>query len=186
MSVPGSPDQWAAGLKEALTGARRMFDGHRPPSPRRRGRGDVRIAILALLAEQPMHGYQLIHEITRRTGGTWRPSPGSVYPTLQALADEGLVTAAKDGERKRYSITEAGRAAGPAEGDPLPWCDAPADPGDAPNDPGTDDTALPAAGLQLVRALALVVQSGTPQQVANAAAVLDDARRKVFAILAQR
>ena len=56
-------------------------------------RGDVRAAILALLAEEPMHGYQIITELTERSGGVWRPSPGSVYPTLSALEDQGLVTA---------------------------------------------------------------------------------------------
>ncbi|HEV3367280.1 MAG TPA: PadR family transcriptional regulator, partial [Acidimicrobiales bacterium] len=57
------------------------------------GRGDVRAAVIALLAEEPMHGYQIITELTERSGGVWRPSPGSVYPTLQAMEDQGLVTA---------------------------------------------------------------------------------------------
>jgi len=61
----------------------------------KRGRGDVRAAIVALLAEEPMHGYQIITELSERSGGAWRPSPGSVYPTLQALEDQGLVTADK-------------------------------------------------------------------------------------------
>src|SRR6516164_6041252 len=65
------------------------FFGHGP----RANRGDIRAAILALLAERPMHGYQIIQEITDRSGGVWAPSPGSVYPTLQHLEDEGLVTA---------------------------------------------------------------------------------------------
>ena len=55
-------------------------------------RGDVRAAILAVLAEQPMNGYQIIQEIAERSGGAWKPSPGSIYPTLQQLEDEGLVT----------------------------------------------------------------------------------------------
>jgi DNA-binding PadR family transcriptional regulator len=77
---------------------------------RRRGRGDVRAAVLALLVERPMHGYEIISELDERTRGLWRPSPGSVYPTLQLLEDEGLVRAEADGERRRYSLTEAGRA----------------------------------------------------------------------------
>ena len=61
---------------------------------RRRNRGDVRAALLALLSERPMHGYEMIQELDERTGGIWRPSPGSVYPTLQLLEDEGLISGA--------------------------------------------------------------------------------------------
>src|SRR5579884_3118357 len=77
---------------------------------RRAGRGDIRSAILALLAEQPMHGYQIIQELERRSEGAWRPSPGSVYPTLQQLEDEGLVkTVEQEGGRKVFELTDAGR-----------------------------------------------------------------------------
>ena len=78
------------------------------PGPRAR-RGDVRIAVLALLAEGPMHGYQIITELESRSGGVWRPSPGSVYPTLQLLEDEDLVTSQEVGGKRVYSITDAGR-----------------------------------------------------------------------------
>jgi hypothetical protein len=66
------------------------WPGMRPPRARR---GDVRAAALALLAESPMNGYQIIQEISERSGGVWRPSPGSVYPALQQLEDEGLIRA---------------------------------------------------------------------------------------------
>src|SRR5688572_9207401 len=72
----------------------------------RMGKGDVRSAVLALRAEKPMHGYQIIQEIDDRSGGSWKPSPGSVYPTLQLLADEGLIKAEESNGRKTYSITE--------------------------------------------------------------------------------
>src|SRR5512138_1738522 len=72
----------------------------------RRGRGDVRAALLALLAERPMHGYEMIQELDARTGGIWRPSPGSVYPTLALLEDEGLVTSDTSEGRKRFSLTD--------------------------------------------------------------------------------
>ena len=77
---------------------------------RRAARGDIRAAVLALLAEQPMHGYQIIQELADRTQGAWRPSPGSVYPTLQQLADEELVreTTSETGKRV-YEVTDAGR-----------------------------------------------------------------------------
>ena len=60
---------------------------------RRTSRGDIRLAVLALVAEQPRHGYEIIQEIAERSGGSWKPSPGSVYPTIQQLEDEGLVVA---------------------------------------------------------------------------------------------
>ena len=86
------------------------------------GRGDVRAAVLALLAEQPMHGYQIISEIDERSGGAWKPSAGSVYPTLQLLADEGLISAEEADGRKTYSLTEAGRAEAEASADrSAPW-----------------------------------------------------------------
>src|SRR5215204_3656251 len=86
----------------------------------RMGRGDVRTAVLALLAEKPMHGYQIIREIEERSSGSWKPSPGSVYPTLQLLTDEGLISAEESDGRKTYSLTEAGRADAEGAG-PAPW-----------------------------------------------------------------
>ena len=73
-------------------------------------RGDVRAAILAVLAEQPMNGYQIIQEIAERSGGAWKPSPGSIYPTLQQLEDEGLVRAETDKGRRAFTLTDEGRA----------------------------------------------------------------------------
>jgi DNA-binding PadR family transcriptional regulator len=74
------------------------------------GRGDVRLALLALLAEGPRHGYQLIQEIAQRSGGVWQPSPGSVYPALQLLEDEGLIRAEQAEARRVFQLTDAGRA----------------------------------------------------------------------------
>ncbi len=88
----------------------------------RMGRGDVRTAVLALLAEKPMHGYQIIREIEERSDGAWKPSPGSVYPTLQLLADEGLISAEESDGRKTYSLTDEGRGRGDADSEkPAPW-----------------------------------------------------------------
>ena len=79
---------------------------------RRAGRGDIRAAILTLLAEEPMHGYQVIQVISERSGGNWTPSPGSVYPTLQQLEDEGLIeAAASESGRRVFALTDDGRAA---------------------------------------------------------------------------
>src|SRR6195952_201062 len=79
--------------------------GFMPPGPQRKRRGDVRIAILSLLGEKPSNGYGLIKEITDRSGGTWYPSPGSVYPTLQQLVDEELIEAAGAGKRTGFQLT---------------------------------------------------------------------------------
>src|SRR6187200_3046860 len=87
---------------------------------RRAGRGDIRAAILALLTEEPMHGYQIIQELADRTGGVWRPSPGSVYPTLQQLEDEELVReTASDSGKRVYELTDAGREQ--AASTEAPW-----------------------------------------------------------------
>jgi DNA-binding PadR family transcriptional regulator len=66
------------------------------------GRGDVRAATLLLLAEQPAHGYQIIQQVSERSAGRWQPSPGSVYPALQLLEDEGLVTAEQQEGRRVF------------------------------------------------------------------------------------
>jgi len=164
------------GLFDAMDQLREAFEQR---FPTRMARGDVRSAVLSLLREKPMHGYQIIAEIGERSGGMWKPSPGSVYPTLQMLADEGLIVAEESGGRKTYSLTEAGHAEAEsgAEGS-APW-----------EMPGMKDAAraatLPKAGVKLAQAAAQVAQHGTAEQVAEAEDVLDDARRKLYSILAQ-
>ena len=143
----------------------------------RAGRGEVRSAVLALLAERPMHGYQIIREIEERSGGTWKPSAGSVYPTLQLLADEGIIRAEESNGRKIYSLTEAGREEVAGAGMSAPWESGPAS--------GSGFVALPKAGVELAQAASQVGRTGTPEQVQEAVAVLDDARRRLYAILAQ-
>lgn len=163
-------------LTDAIEQLRSMLGQHGMP---RAARGDVRVAILALLAEKPMHGYQIIAEIERRSGGAWKPSAGSVYPTLQLLVDEDVVEQQVEDGRKTYSLTESGRAeAGSATGRAAPWessdhCD--------PLGMGP----LPKAGVDLAHAAAQVRRTGTPEQVEQAVAVLDEARRKLYSILAQ-
>src|SRR3954469_528858 len=83
--------------------------GHRRGRPGRAGRGDVRTAILKLLAEEPMHGYQLMQAVADRTSGAWRLSPGAVYPTIAQLEDEGLVAVSSEGGRKLVTLTDTGR-----------------------------------------------------------------------------
>ena len=172
----GRGDGWAgAAMWEAMEQLRGQFEQKAGP---RMGRGDVRAAVIALLAEQPMHGYQIIHEIEERSGGSWKPSPGSVYPTLQLLADEGLVAAEESGGRKTYSLTEEGRQAAEAAPGSAPWVAQ----GDRH---GGRTSALPKAGFELAQAAAQVGRSGSPEQVDEAVAVLDEARRKLYSILAR-
>ncbi|MEY9775465.1 DNA-binding PadR family transcriptional regulator [Arthrobacter sp. MW3 TE3886] len=144
----------------------------------RAGRGEVRSAVLALLAERPMHGYQIIREIEERSGGTWKPSAGSVYPTLQLLADEGLIHAEESNGRKIYSLTDAGREEMAGAGMSAPW-------ESAGPESGSGFAALPKAGVELAQAAAQVGRTGTPEQVQEAVAVLDEARRRLYAILAK-
>ncbi|WP_353987611.1 PadR family transcriptional regulator [Ruicaihuangia caeni] len=164
-----------SGLWEAMEQFRDAFEER---VGTRMGRGDVRAAILSLLAEQPMHGYQVINEIEKRSHGMWKPSPGSVYPALQLLADEGLVTAAEADGRKTYSLTEAGRAVAEDANDSAPWMMSGM--GHA-----THGAAIPRAGSKLAQAAAQVARHGTPEQVNQAVAVLDEARRRLYSILAQ-
>ena len=144
----------------------------------RMGRGDVRAAVLALLAEGPMHGYQMIREIEERTHGAWKPSAGSVYPTLQMLADEGLVTTEMAHDRKVYSLTEDGRAEAAAAAASAPWDQS------SGCDP-TPMSAVPKAGIELAQAIGQLVRSGSPAQHRAAVEVLEEARRKIYSILAQ-
>ena len=143
----------------------------------RAGKGEVRSAVLALLAERPMHGYQIIREIEERSGGSWKPSAGSVYPTLQLLADEGTIRAEESNGRKIYSLTEAGREEVAQDHGATPW--------DSPGSHSGGFGSLPKAGVELAQAAAQVGRTGSPDQVQQAVAVLDDARRRLYAILAQ-
>src|SRR5450756_1075129 len=106
--VRGHHPEVQRGFKMLFGGMHRGFGGPQGSYARR---GDVRSAILRLLSEQPMHGYQIIGELSARSGGAWSPSAGSIYPTLQMLADEDLITAEETAGKKVYSLTDAGKAA---------------------------------------------------------------------------
>src|SRR3984885_3954743 len=155
-----------------------------PGGPRMRGprarRGDVRAASLALLAEQPMNGYQIIQEISERSGGVWRPSPGSVYPALQQLEDEGLIRAesGEGGGRRGYVLTDEGQRYAETHQAELraPW-DVMA---------GGAGGAIEMRTLmgQLSMAAFQVVSAGTDAQQAQARTVLAGARKSLYRILA--
>jgi DNA-binding PadR family transcriptional regulator len=166
-----------------LEGARQALEQLRHPERRDAvlptQHPDVRAEVLAVLAEGPGTGYDVVRALAQRDGGD-APGAGAVYPTLQLLADEGLTTASDDDGRKRYTLTDAGRTAAEvsrarAEREDEPARTAPARRG-----------ALTKASAQLAQVVALVAQTGTAEQVGDAAAVLDDARQRLLAILARR
>ncbi|MGM7667643.1 PadR family transcriptional regulator [Microbacterium sp. A93] len=175
---PGGSGGPASMIFEAMDQLRKSFE-QRPGGSSRMARGDVRVAVITLLTEEPMHGYQIINEIAERSGGAWKPSAGSVYPTLQLLADEGLITAEEQNGRKTYSLTGTGREeAEIAAEKPAPW--------EAfSSRDGAHITALPKAGMDLAGAAAQVARTGSPEQVQEAVTVLEEARRRLYAILAQ-
>src|SRR5215210_5791106 len=146
--------------------------------------GDVRAAVLVLLAEQHMHGYQIIQEIAERSGGVWQPSPGSIYPVLQQLEDEGLVLIEQTEGRKVANLTEAGRAyveENRAELEEL-WKALP----NHDVDESTQEMRNLSVTLKQVGTAAKqVVKVGTGSQVAEARKVLADARRRLYLILAE-
>ncbi len=144
-----------------------------------RARGDVRAAILLLLEEQPRHGYELIQEITERSSGSWTPSPGSIYPTLQAMEDEGLVTIAPVDGRRTASLTDHGVEYVEANRERLgdPWAVSQLGHGPA--------LALRQEIGALKDAVTQVARVGTPTQHTAAAAVLVTARKELYRLLAE-
>ncbi|NEC52356.1 helix-turn-helix transcriptional regulator [Actinospica acidiphila] len=168
---PGGP--WGPGF-----GHGGPWGGRGRGGPRGRARrGDVRASILALLKDRPMHGYEMIQEIAERSGGAWKPSPGSVYPTLQLLEDEGLIVSESEGGKKLFSLTEAGRTAA-EDGPEAPWEEA---------SRGVDWEALTEirqAGFGLMEAFGQVWKTGSKEQREKALAVINEARKKLYLILA--
>jgi len=150
--------------------------------PFRRGpkarRGDIRTAALLLLAEQPRNGYQIMQEVEARSDGMWRPSPGSVYPALQQLEDEGLVCVTESDGQKLFELTDAGRAVvDERDGDAVPpWEEMTV---------GLGEERMEAAGMMREVALAFsqVMRAGSQAQITQAAKVLAETRRSLYRIL---
>jgi DNA-binding PadR family transcriptional regulator len=155
------------------------FGGWGPPRGPRARRGDVRAAILVLLGEEPRNGYQLMQAIEQRSDGLWKPSPGSIYPALQQLEDEGLVVVQSEEGRKWYVLTDDGRSHVDQRADELgaPW-DA------VKGDVGEGARELMGAMRQIGMALFQIAQTGNEAQQAEARKVLDGARRSLYRILA--
>ncbi len=143
-------------------------------------KGDVRAAALALLAEGPRNGYQIIQEIIERSHGIWRPSSGSVYPALQQLEDEGLVRAEEQGGRRTYHLTDEGRAYVADHQDELtePWAAV----AESVSEEMVDLRALLG---QVAMAMRQVAEVGTPAQHNAARKILADTRRSLYRLLAE-
>jgi len=137
-------------------------------------RGEIRPLILAVLLEKPMHGYEVIQELEARSGGRWRPSAGSVYPTLQLLADEGLVTSEEIDGRRTFTLTESGRLAAATATTHGPWT--------ALN--GDREPDIRQLAMQLAGAVMQVQRMGSPKARLEAQRVLTDARRRMYRLLA--
>jgi DNA-binding PadR family transcriptional regulator len=171
---PGGPPGFGPWGDPGGFGPRGPFRG------RKAARGDVRASVLALLAEEPMHGYQIITELAERSNGAWRPSPGSVYPVIQQLQDEGLVRIEESEGRRVVHLTPAGQQYVAAHADELtaPW--------EAVGGFGPDEAtyALLGAAKGLAGAAWQVAQAGTKADVEKATAVLAEARRRLYGILA--
>jgi DNA-binding PadR family transcriptional regulator len=158
----------------------RGFPGPRGRRGRRTSRGDIRTAVLALVAEQPRHGYEIIQEIAERTSGAWRPSPGSVYPTLSQLEDEGLVRVEQADGRRVVHLTEEGTRYVEEHREELDavWASV-----------GRDDdestVELWEQLGQLHAAAAQVMSAGTPEQIASATTTITEARKAIYRLLAE-
>jgi DNA-binding PadR family transcriptional regulator len=153
--------------------------GRGPRGGRRARRGDIRSAILLLLSEEPRNGYGLMQEIEERSGGVWRPSPGSVYPALSQLEDEGLVKATDTDGRKSFTLTDEGTTHVEANRERFgtPWETV----GEGAHD---ELHSLRHAAQALAIAAMQVAQTGTKEQLAEAKSILEDARRGLYRLLA--
>jgi DNA-binding PadR family transcriptional regulator len=126
-----------------------------------------------------MHGYEMIQELGERSGGYWRPSPGSVYPTLQLLADEGLITTSDGtGSKRLFELTDEGRAVVDKQSGPPPW-------EQIARDVDPDDVSLHDATGLLMGAMFQVASAATGAQKARAIDVINQARRELYAILGE-
>jgi DNA-binding PadR family transcriptional regulator len=143
---------------------------------RRMGRGDIRRAILSALQAGPAHGYAVMRRLEEMSGGLWRPSPGSVYPHLQMLEDEGMVTSSEIDGTRVFQLTETGTAEVAADS-PLPW--------QATGEGDDQIRNLRLAVTQLMSAAKQLSGAGENAQVERGTAVVQKARKELYQILAE-
>jgi DNA-binding PadR family transcriptional regulator len=159
---------------------RHEHDDHEGPGPRgRTRRGEIRTGLLTILLDGPGHGYELIQRVEEKTSGAWKPSPGSVYPTLQLLEDEGLVVAITNEGKRTYDLTEAGRVEAQRRLDSAtenPWTR------------GGGGRAQAGVLFESMKGLAIalkqVAMTGQPEQLEAATEIIKDARKKLYLLLA--
>lgn len=181
-TMSGRRHHWPPHGWGAMGGSGTAAPPYGPPWMRNRGpkvrRGDVRAAILGVLADQPRNGYQIIQQIAERTSGSWKPSPGSIYPTLQQLEDEGLVAADDSGGRRSFALTEEGRRYVEEHPDEIaaPWKTF------DDLDDGSD--VRPLIG-QVAAAIWQIMAVGSPEQQDRGREALVELRRKLYGILAE-
>jgi DNA-binding PadR family transcriptional regulator len=143
-------------------------------------RGGMQTAILALLAEEPMHGYQIIQELANRSGGAWTPGAGSVYPALEQMEAQGLVTGEQHEDKRVYTITDKGRELADlhkSHGRGAPWDEA--------AEASGPHSALGKSVFALMSAVQQVGKTGTDEQVAKTVELVDQVRKQVYLILAE-
>jgi DNA-binding PadR family transcriptional regulator len=143
-------------------------------------RGDIRTALLVALGDGPGHGYELIGRLEEKSGGVWRPSPGSVYPTLQLFEDEGLVKAEERDGKRVYALTDAGQSEAAArieQHGATPWESEP--------EADTPQKALRKAAAQLFGAAKQVAQTADGPQIDRASVVIRNATKELYQILSE-
>nr|WP_170296979.1 PadR family transcriptional regulator [Agromyces salentinus] len=170
------PGSWG---DAAFAGGPGFGPGFGGRGPRRRPKGDVRAAILSLLAEAPSNGYAIIKAVAEKTDGAWRPSPGSVYPTLQQLVDEGLIVAVGEGRKTEFQLTDEGRAYVADHESEL------ANAWDAMPKPSESATELFQALGKLMGVAGQFRHAASDEQRAAATAKIDEARKALYLILAE-
>ena len=147
---------------------------------RRMRRGDIRTALLSALTDGPAHGYELIGRLEEKSGGTWRPSPGSVYPTLQLFEDEGLVRSEQRDGKRVYELTDAGRSEAAERVERFgntPW--------DSDADFATEFQGLMRAAVQLLAAAKQIARNGDRSQMERASTAIRSTGKELYAILSE-
>jgi DNA-binding PadR family transcriptional regulator len=177
--LPGPPP-WVQDLVRSFGGP--DLGPQRGPKVRR---GDVRAAILDVLSVEPMNGYQVIQQISERSGGAWKPSPGSVYPTIQQLEDEGLVEGREVEGRRELHLTDAGRTYVEENADLMAATWRPFEDPEPARGPAGGISNLKPVISQTMSALWQVMTQGTDQQRAEAVEILNETRRRLYGLLAE-
>ena len=147
---------------------------------RRMRRGDIRTALLLALGDGPAHGYELIGRLEEKSSGTWRPSPGSVYPTLQLFEDEGLVRSEQQDGKRVYELTEAGRTEAAERVErygSTPW--------DTDSESVTEFQGLMKSAVQLLTAAKQIARQGDPSQMERATTAIRATGKELYKILAE-